>query len=451
MLTGLYPSQHGVIDTMKLTASIPTIAQVLLKHGYQTAGFVNNPQVGEFVGLAKGHQQFWEVWKGVTSSNIVARGMHFLHRKWLSLLGSKDHGAKKTNHLITLQRLKYRKELGEIIKYWQFLIREQIEHLKDRSSEYKEFHYAWGAVAGAEAVLFGAETEGDDMSPALTGWASADPNAARQWLETLDMANDPSFDSLLSDLKIPVGELRNHLMRGLVAGMANADPMMASQFVHDQVAAGNKAAYGMIHPVVETVLRNGSPADAAQWAQALEDQHLRQAAMGHVASRFVSKDPEAALEWATSVADQPEGSGVIARVGANFARRDAQAALGWLNELPAGKSQDVGMHVAMREWTGSDPKAASEYLAEMPESPAKNSAISGFSRRLAWEDPESAIRWAETISSEEQRTETLIAAGRAWSKKEPSNAALWVSRSGLPEEAQQAILNPPKRDQDRGH
>ena len=34
---------------------------------------------------------------------------------------------KKTNHLITLQRLKYRKELGEIIKYWQFLIQEQIE------------------------------------------------------------------------------------------------------------------------------------------------------------------------------------------------------------------------------------------------------------------------------------------------------------------------------------
>ncbi len=349
------------------------------------------------------------------------------------------------------QRFAFSKLLEGLTAENALLIREQIEHLKDHSSEYKEFHYAWGAVAGAEAVLFGAETEGDDMSPALTGWASADPNAARQWLETLDMANDPSFDSLLSDRKIPVGELRNHLMRGLVAGMANADPMMASQFVHDQVAAGNKAAYGMIHPVVETVLRNGSPADAAQWAQALEDQHLRQAAMGHVASRFVSKDPEAALEWATSVADQPEGSGVIARVGANFARRDAQAALGWLNELPAGKSQDVGMHVAMREWTGSDPKAASEYLAEMPESPAKNSAISGFSRRLAWEDPESAIRWAETISSEEQRTETLIAAGRAWSKKEPSNAALWVSRSGLPEEAQQAILNPPKRDQDRGH
>ena len=186
----------------------------------------------------------------------------------------------------------------------------------------------------------------------------------------------------------------------------------------------------MIHPVMESVLRSGVDIEAALWAQTLDNRHLRGAAMAHVASRFVRKDPEAALEWATSVADRPDGSGVVARVGADFARRDVQAALAWVNELPTGSSQNAGMHVAMREWTRSDPTAASEYLAEMPDSPAKDSAISGFSRRLAWEDPQSAITWAQTISSEDQRTETLIAAGRAWSQKQPTQSCPLGRRLG---------------------
>ena len=113
------------------------------------------------------------------------------------------------------QRLAFSKLLEGLTAENALLIREQIGQLKDQSSEYKEFHYAWGAIAGKEAVIFGAETEGDDMSPALSGWASADPHAARWWLEALDMENDSSFDSLLKDRKIPADQLRNHLMRGL--------------------------------------------------------------------------------------------------------------------------------------------------------------------------------------------------------------------------------------------
>jgi len=52
MLTGYYSSQHQVIHQNKLNDDIPTIAQVLKKQGYHTAGFVNNSQVGELVGLA---------------------------------------------------------------------------------------------------------------------------------------------------------------------------------------------------------------------------------------------------------------------------------------------------------------------------------------------------------------------------------------------------------------
>ncbi len=100
MLTGLYPSQHGVVDKNKLNKDFPTIAEVLSKCDYQTVGFVNNPQVGEYVGLDRGHQEFFEVWKGITSKNMVVRGSNYFFRKWLELLGIDDKGAKKTNTLV---------------------------------------------------------------------------------------------------------------------------------------------------------------------------------------------------------------------------------------------------------------------------------------------------------------------------------------------------------------
>ena len=100
MLTGLYPSMHQAVDYKSLSPRIPTIAEVLRKNGYQTVGFVNNPAVGAFVGLERGHETFYEIWKGVTSKNPVVRGGHFLYRQVVSALGKMDQGARKTNRLI---------------------------------------------------------------------------------------------------------------------------------------------------------------------------------------------------------------------------------------------------------------------------------------------------------------------------------------------------------------
>ncbi len=96
MLTGLYPSQHGVIDQNKLSPEIPTLAELLNQHGYQTSGFVNNSQVGELVGLNRGHEDFYEVWRGLSRKEILKLGMN----KARELLGQADHGAAETNRLI---------------------------------------------------------------------------------------------------------------------------------------------------------------------------------------------------------------------------------------------------------------------------------------------------------------------------------------------------------------
>lgn len=95
MLTGLYPSQHGVVDENKLAAEVPTLAQALQQNGYRTAGFVNNSQVGALVGLERGHEDFYEIWKGLERRQVVKRALH----KTQNVLGYADHGAAVTNKM----------------------------------------------------------------------------------------------------------------------------------------------------------------------------------------------------------------------------------------------------------------------------------------------------------------------------------------------------------------
>ncbi len=99
MLTGLYVAEHGVYGERRLAAEIPTIATVLKENGYQTAGFVNNSQVGELVGFHKGHDLFVEVWKGVRSRTLVERIIRGGLARARKYLGYEDMGAKRTNRL----------------------------------------------------------------------------------------------------------------------------------------------------------------------------------------------------------------------------------------------------------------------------------------------------------------------------------------------------------------
>ena len=344
------------------------------------------------------------------------------------------------------QRLAFSKLLEGLTQKNALLMREQITLLDHRSAEFREFHYAWGAIAGAEATLFGVDTKEDDMSPALAGWANASPSEALAWFANLDMKNDPTFGSLLKEHDLKHEALRNHLMRGLVHGLASADPDKAIAYVTGQTDAGNKAAYGMVRTITESVLRTDKPAEAAQWADSLSEGPVRNIAMRRVADRYVDDDPQAAAAWA---AQYPHNAGVIAEVGENWANRDPLAALEWLTTLPEGEGQHAGMHQAVREWTNEDPAAASEWLATMPASQAKDAAIMGFTRRLAYEDPAAAITWAETISTNEGRTEALAIVGRNWAREDPQAAAEWAASSGLPENVQQAIITPERRPRDR--
>lgn len=64
LLTGLYPSCHGVSAATGLDGSTPTLAGTLAGLGYHTAGFVSTSFVGHLKGLDRGFAEFYEPWHG---------------------------------------------------------------------------------------------------------------------------------------------------------------------------------------------------------------------------------------------------------------------------------------------------------------------------------------------------------------------------------------------------
>ncbi|MFT6380976.1 MAG: hypothetical protein ACJAXZ_002462, partial [Akkermansiaceae bacterium] len=155
------------------------------------------------------------------------------------------------------------------------LMREQILHLDTDSSEFREFHYAWGAIAGEEAVLNGAETRERDMASTLAGWAAKSPDDALAY-----------FNSLDKDAQNGGG-----LKWGAVYGLVDADPNLAVRFAMDQKEAGDKEAGRLMDLVTRQVLRSGDPADAANWASTLPPGEMQDTAISRVAREYADEDP----------------------------------------------------------------------------------------------------------------------------------------------------------------
>jgi arylsulfatase A-like enzyme len=114
LLTGLYPSSHGVTVQSGLAESVRTLPQVLARAGYHAAGFSTSSLIGQLKQLDRGFHEYHEpqssrrggagtesakpgplgrAWKAVRSSPVVAEGRRRVkHLSWRLGLADKDGG-----------------------------------------------------------------------------------------------------------------------------------------------------------------------------------------------------------------------------------------------------------------------------------------------------------------------------------------------------------------------
>lgn len=312
-------------------------------------------------------------------------------------------------------------------------MREEIADLDHNNPAFRDFHYAWGKIGGVDAIMHGADTKKPDMGATLAGWASADPDAAKAWFDSLGDKNEGFAN-------------RSYLKNGMVQGLADSNPRAATEFVLALVAAGDREAGHLMGIVTGKVLQSEGPEAAAAWAATLPEGEMRNSTMSHIARDFVGANPEAAAQWASQLSGQPEGNRVIDQVGGRWARRDPEAAVAWLESLPSSSGQARGMDSAFSSWAGRNPEEAGNYINAMTPSPRRDSAISGYASRMAYENPTMAIAWAESVSDPNARQEAIIRTGQIFYRHRRGDAQQWLASSGLSEEAQNRVTGRRSRD-----
>lgn len=323
------------------------------------------------------------------------------------------------------RRLAFSKLIASMTPDNALEIRGYIDHLPAEHQDFRDFHFAWGKIAGDEAVLHGADTRKPDMLVTLAGYAAADPAAALAWFDGLPERSSRENRNTSQD----------YLKMGLVTGLATINPDRAADFVIGQAGRGDGAAHKMMAVIASKVMQSRGPGAAAAWTASLPEGELRNAATGHVAHDFARRDPRAAAEWAESVGSER----AVAAVGHQWAQRDGAAAVGWLDSLGDRADGSAYFHT-FEAWVGRDPRAASQHLVEMPPSPQRDMSINGMVNRHRWDDPQSAIAWAGEIQNREQRQGALRRIGEAFMRRDRAGAEQWIPTSGLPAEVQQRLL-----------
>ena len=329
-----------------------------------------------------------------------------------------------------IRRLAFAKLLESVTAENAAQLRQQLEELGVGGQEIRDFNYAWGALGGAEAFATAAAGNQRDLESLISGWAATDPDGAINMLENLpdDLADQ-----------------QRRLESGLVAGLADRDQDQAAEYVKILAAAGNENANRLMSTVVGEVLRENGHLEASVWVEGLEDGSLKGTAMDRVAGRYVQNDPEGASQWIEQFAAEDYAAEAVREVGKEWAEKEPLTAVTWLDQLPEGEGQKAGLNSALGDWEDRDPAAAGEYLNRMPESAKRDSAISGFAIGLAYQEPATAVAWASDISDPNLRESSLIRTGQTYFQRKPDAAKTWLENSGLPQNIQKQILNPPER------
>lgn len=318
-------------------------------------------------------------------------------------LGREFHNAKGP----IARRLIFNEMIKNLTPENARLMREHIADLSPSSTEYRDFHYAWGALAGKEVVEFGISTPGDDMGPAIAGWASANPGEAIAWLKNLDMENNPAYRELLDIPQISAEGLTSHFSRALVNGLADSDPNIATDFVLDRFESGDKSAHRMMHVIAGAHFRSGDPTQATNWIESIPESDLKNTTMHRVAGEIANSNPRQALDW--------------------------------LQNTPQNESRAHGIGATLHTWAGQSPEKAANYISTMPASEDRDAATYGYATRVVHDDPATGIEWASSIADPDSRNSALVDTGRVFFRRDPAAAQEWLASANLPEESMQKI------------
>lgn len=247
-------------------------------------------------------------------------------------------------------------------------------------------------------------------SKSLAKWAAEDPQEALAWIDE----HRDSHPDLADD----------RALRGAIAGVVHADPVLALQLAGDQDEALRSES---VQALVESVA-TGEARDALWDELDGADPGLRAEFLVATAQRLGEGDFEEAVDW---IERRGFSDGEEAEIAAHLTLRqrldDAGSWLEWTGERLEGAELERVTGTHMERWVETDTRAAGEWLTELPDdSPVRVEAVATYARIVAPYDAVAAAQWAETLPPGEQRENLIKQVEQSWSELDPEAAMIWA-------------------------
>ncbi len=270
---------------------------------------------------------------------------------------------------------------------------------------------------------------GDDRQRAIQAVAHAlsrqDPVALANWLWNL-----PESDG---------DRGRDQALTTTLRRMASTHPEDAEQWLEKMGADWPQASSIAAQLVRGRVQKDMN--EAADWANALANGPLRDAAFGQLALRLAAQAPDAALEWCMAIENDTARQTAIGQIMPHWVRRQPEEAATWIETLPQGAMKDASVRglinglvntspetaalwvdtienrgqrraalgTVVSRWARTDPDRTAEWINGMPTGLVKDTALQHMALALTRTDPEAAMSWARSIQNGTMRKQAVQA------------------------------------------
>ncbi|MFP6901805.1 MAG: hypothetical protein VCA36_12735 [Opitutales bacterium] len=297
--------------------------------------------------------------------------------------------------------------------------------------EYQLLLYGWGKFDPEGAIGYCNQRAsgigaGFATAGVLHGWASENPQEALEWVQHPD--------------NVGMAKLYNF---GLVRGWAANDLSGATAYVAGLDQGGDRHE---LVKILTTEQLKGGFSPARLWVESMEDENnMKQSAFTNLTQQRSREHPAEVAQWLKEHAGKEYANGSFERLGDNWGQKDPVAAAKYFDELPAGEGKTEGMKEVVEHWAKDDPEATGNWLNEKEPSADLDTVYAAYAKQVSKEDGAGAMQWARTITEPKLQKKTITSVGQNWYRQDKESVEAWLPDSGLPEETQKAITEPPKQ------
>lgn len=236
------------------------------------------------------------------------------------------------------------------------------------------------------------------VGEAFLEWASMRPDQATAVISTVldGRQSDPSARPPFLDGVDPP-----EFLLSMVAGSAASDPKRVASTLSRTKESHVRT------PAIEVLLQTWYPdhaADVRQWAQAIEDDHLREAAVSATATKAGQQDDtEPGIAWALSLKNPDDQRTALAALTNQWSQRRAADAFTWTKNLSDESLKLALMPDVLRNLTVIDPGAAADWLNQYEAGPEMDASVAAYAKAIQFTNLSAALGSATAITDPELR------------------------------------------------